>query len=404
MLKKNFFVGATLIFGMAMFNACGSDSGTSAEDNEIPASSDTEFSSSSQVTEGFSSSLKTEVSSSSLNAESSSQGSATNAGKSSSSTETAMSSEKTDEPTSSSDSSPSESVSSSSKQTAGISSAAVEGAYRSAQRAEYFTENGQNYYRYFRKYCEVDNGTYTLKEETYPRIYAYAIANDTLKTFYADDDLTFRENYADVYTGKNNDIFGTWDKSSCRISEGAMKCSELGNVEASEFLQDSIVSYMMVKKDFDYMEKQGQAYEFLLEIFDEKFYRETESQDRYTIENVPSYGITFSNKTNNSITATIQGQVVDFTYSEWSEPDRLMAEGSVTSNGKTCSRKSTYFYITKETCSADFSYGLKSDGSREDTENHFTTTRFLDQGDVEAYNNCIEEMFKGNPIWDLLKN
>ena len=281
-----------------------------------------------------------------------------------------------------------------------------EGAFRSARPVKYSTELGEQYYTYYWSHCTVDNGTYTfgLSDGDMER---YVIRNDTLFSNYAYtynkegvEEIYYEKNYTDIHTGKNNSILGKWDVSPCRLEEGELSCNTNGELATIEFTQDSLIWFMSPNPDFDYIQH-GLPFEFLAETFNnELFFRYESDEDAGDISEL---GITFSNKTKNSVTIDIQGQIVDYAYNISTTTDYMTMIQNVASNGKKCNFELHFSYITPENCNETHKDALQSDYFDGEDETSFTTSYIRDYINRDEYEKCIQEMFANNPIWDLLK-
>lgn len=286
------------------------------------------------------------------------------------------------------------------------SSTGKEGAFRSARPVKYSTELGEQYYTYYWSYCFVDNGSYTfgLADGDMER---YIIRNDTLFSNYAYtynndgiEEIHYEKDYSDIHTGKNNSILGKWDESPCRLEEGELSCNTYGYLATIEFTQDSLIWFMNPDPDFDFIQD-GLALDFLAEAFNsELFYRYLSDENA---EIIPEFGITFSNKTKNSVTIDIQGQIVEYDFNLSTTPEYSIMTQNATSNGKTCISELHFSYITPENCNENHKDALQPDDFDEKDATSFTTFYIRDYINHDEYEKCIQEMFANNPIWDLLK-
>ena len=286
----------------------------------------------------------------------------------------------------------------------GSESSGERGAFRVARPAVYETKGGINYFTYYWGKCTISNGVYNWDPKGSDDISAYIISKDTLKVYYRSSEEYANDTPLDsdvdyfMYGGNNNNtIFGNWDAVHCGIRNGEYKCGTQEINGSYEFKQDSVITYMTIDPNFNWINS------FLHEFFHDNFSFCTDDYDtdeKGNLKDIPERGITFSFQSNKAATVTIQGQVVKIDVDAYAETKALHSLYNISSNGKTCSAETRFGYVNKaEYCSEAYKDYLTNDNL--DYKGSDISTYYLrDKGNYEEYSNCIKSLFENNPAYN----
>lgn len=262
--------------------------------------------------------------------------------------------------------------------------------------ATYEEKDGYTFLSYYTGACVVKNDVYTWEPKHLLNTRVLELSKDSLTDFSSFNGSVLKDSY-NAYKGNNSSIYGIWE--DCKSSTMANRM---------ELTKDSIVTTTYLNKEkIPALAEMGRVNELLKYTFDRTGLNyDPELKDRYRLEDIPKYGITFSNKQMTSVTMDIHGQKFEINMEDRISSKGFHALQSVESNGKTCEQKSVFSYLQDgSTCNAEHYsalYGYRDNGEH---ESNFTTES-MEEFDIDnaTFYACVFELIeKDNPIHEELK-
>lgn len=262
--------------------------------------------------------------------------------------------------------------------------------------ATYEEKDGYTFLSYYTGACVVKNDVYTWEPKHLLNTRVLELSKDSLTDFSSFNGSVLKDSY-NAYKGNNSSIYGIWE--DCKSSTMANRM---------ELTKDSIVTTTYLNKEkIPALAEMGSVNELLKYTFDRTGLNyDPELKDRYRLEDIPKYGITFSNKQMTSVTMDIHGQKFEINMEDRISSKGFHAMQSVESNGKTCEQKSVFSYLQDgSTCNAEHYsalYGYRDNGEH---ESNFTTES-MEEFDIDnaTFYACVFELIeKDNPIHEELK-
>lgn len=378
------FKAIALLATAAIFFACGDDSSTSANQSDMDQEN---------------------ISSSSIDETSSSSNTIDNVENSSSSSETE----------SSTDNSSSENISSSSAENtssssiAAISSSSVEqqssssseetdiadGDFYTLRYAASFEEkDGFTFISIVGGTCDVKNDVYTWIPNNIKSTKAYKLEENTLTEYILSGESVYYDDYFTVYTGNSDNIYSTWTSNEGQQGRISLQGQKI------LIKKDSVIltTFRNEKK----LAETNMVNNMLARAFDqdEKYYN-PDLKNPSILEDIPEYGITFSNQQMNSVTMDIHGQKFEIVIEESFSAKGIHTHQVVTSNNKTCEQNATLSHLLDgSNCNAENYtklYGYRDYGVHKSSFSTITM-QDVDVDDITFYD-CIYALInEDNPI------